>query len=85
MLLKCAQKAARVRVINDDLVVDGLAEGPDLILVEPVVHDGYVWVGRVRVERLALGVVEVQLLIGVRDGQHCRCANRATLLGHTWL
>ena len=84
-LLEGAQDATSVRVVNDDLVVDGLAEGPDLILVEAVVHYWDIRVGRVRVERLALGVVEVQLLISVCDGQHRRCANRGTLLGHAWL
>lgn len=83
--MKRAPDATSVWIVNDVLVVDGLMEGPDVVLVVAVVDDGNVGVGRVRVEGLTLGVVEVKLLIGISDRQKCGGTHSASFLGHTGL
>ena len=52
-------------VLDQILVVTGNSEGPDLLLVETVIDNRVVGIGRVGVEGLSLGVVPDQLLIGV--------------------
>mmetsp|Transcript_43570 Transcript_43570/g.57700 ORF Transcript_43570/g.57700 Transcript_43570/m.57700 type:complete len:253 (-) Transcript_43570:202-960(-) len=74
-----------VRVVDHDLIVVGLAEGPGLLLVETVVDDGHVGIRRVSVERLTLGIVENELLISVDGWDHSGRAHGAALLGHEGL
>lgn len=74
-----------VGVVDDDLVVIGLAEGPGSELVEAVVDDGHVGVRRVGVQRLTLSVVEEELLISILGRNDARGADDARVLGHDGL
>lgn len=59
-----------VLVLNDELVVTGEVESPDVLLIETVVNDGHVGIRGVCVGGFTLHIVEVELLIVVllRDG-----------------
>ena len=85
MLSHVREYAASVRVVDDVLIVNRLAEGPDGILVETVVEYGNIRVGWVSVHRLALSVVEVKFLISVRNLHDCRRADGRTFLWHARL
>jgi len=84
-LLERGPRVPREGVVDDGLVVVGLAEGPWLLFVETVIDNGHVGVGRVRVERLTLGVEEDELLISVLGGDDGRGTHSAAFLGHEGL
>ena len=52
-------------ILDQVLVVTGDAEGPNLFFIKTVIDNWVVRIRRVGVERLSLGVVPDQLLIGV--------------------
>ena len=81
----CRPEVSRVLVLDDLLVVAGEVEGPDLEFIEAVVNHGHVSVWRIRVNRLTLHVVEVQLHVVVLRRNHwCLACSRA-LLRVKWL
>ena len=85
VLFDGAEDATGVSVVNNFLVVDGLAESPDSLLIDTGIDDGYVGIGRVRVEGLTLRVIEVEFLISVSLSEHSTSANGGAFLGHARL
>ena len=72
-------------IVDDLLIVVGLAEGPDVVLIETVVERGRIRIRRVRVERLTLGVVPNELLISIGGWDDRGGTHSAALFRHEWL
>lgn len=70
------------RIVDHNLVVIALAEGPGAHLIDTVVDDRHIGIGRVRVQGLTLGIVKDKLLISVNRGNERSCTHSATFLGH---
>ena len=85
VLLECTPNISSVGIVDNLLVVIGLAESPGFVFVEAVIDDGTIGIGRVSIERLTLGIVEDKLLISVHHGNDARSANGTTFFGHEWL
>lgn len=73
------------RIVDHNLVVIALAEGPGAHLIDTVVDDWNIGVHRVRVQGLTLGIVVDKLLISVSRGNHRSRTHSTTFLGHHWL
>lgn len=85
VLLECTPRISGVGVIDNLLVVIGLAEGPGAVFIEAVINDGAIGIGRVSIKRLTLGIVKDKLLISVLCGNDGRGANGTTFFGHVRL
>jgi len=75
MVLKGGPDLISVLVVDDDLVVVRFTESPRFEFVKTVIYNWDVGIRRVSVERLALSVEPVELLICVGNGEECGCAD----------
>lgn len=69
-----------VFILNDILIVTCAVECPDLELVQTVIDEWHVGIGRVGVQRLTLNIVEVQLHIVILSWDHRSITNCCAIL-----
>jgi hypothetical protein len=83
MLLKgFPNTVTSVSIVDDFLVVIGLAEVPNVVLVNTMINDGSVGVRWVSVNRLSLEVKPLQLLICVLCRDNAGGSYDGFFLGH---